>query len=163
MDYKRGEPTTWYETEQAFAHHKFNYKIPRGHDLGLLHFPGDGIQGVTPSPLYRGAVFDLIGQEATTVGFGQTGTGDHRHFFTDFQKRAGTNVLDAFMAEINIAREEAPREVPRSFQRYPVPQQLISDFDSPTDPSLSSLGNEVTLERRERSSALAVARRMEFW
>ncbi|MCE5266998.1 MAG: trypsin-like serine protease [Planctomycetaceae bacterium] len=97
-------------------------------DVALVHL-SQPVTGVTYAALYQGTTASLLGQTATYVGYGCTGTG-----LTGYQlgtyggKRAVQNVLDTIGTP--------------SFH-WP-PTDLVSDFDSP-DGSISTLGSSVAL------------------
>ncbi|PUA28490.1 MAG: hypothetical protein B0W54_18790 [Cellvibrio sp. 79] len=111
----------FYEASSWVAHENFVYENPfGGWDIGLMHFNED--LDVTPAELYRG--FNEVGAEIVSVGFGWTGTGETGNQFIDYQRRAGTNIVD-FAASLEGNQD----------------QLLFADFDHPTDPAFNIFDN----------------------
>lgn len=111
----------FYEASSWVAHENFVYANPfGGWDIGLMHFNED--LDVTPAELYRG--FNEVGAEIVSVGFGFTGTGETGNQYIDYQRRAGTNIVD-FAVSLEGNQD----------------QLLFADFDHPTDPSFNIFDN----------------------
>lgn len=109
--------TGWrfYESDSWVAHENFSREsVFAGWDIGLMHFNTDF--DVAPTSLYSGNA-ELLSFSAS-AGFGVTGNGETGMTHIDYQRRAGTNIVD------HIWSEEGSGE-----------QILWSDFDHPTDAS----------------------------
>lgn len=105
----------FYESDYWVAHENFAREgIFAGWDIGLMHV--DSAFDVAPAQLYSGNA-ELLGF-STSVGFGFTGNGETGITGADYQRRAGTNIIDMLWSD------EGNGE-----------QILWSDFDHPTDPS----------------------------
>lgn len=114
----------FYEASSWVAHENFVYDNPfGGWDIGLMHFNDD--LDVTPAELYRG--FNEVGAEIVSVGFGFSGTGETGNQFIDYQRRAGTNIVD-FAVSLEGNQD----------------QLLFADFDHPTDPLFNIFDNPST-------------------
>lgn len=100
--------------------------ILNGYDIGLVQFDVDisAATGVTVAERYRGQ--DILGRIGTSVGYGITGTGLTGFDTFTLEKRAGQNVIDAF---VGIGRRRT----------------IVSDFDNPLDPSDSAFGSSTPL------------------
>ena len=95
-----------------------------GGDLALIRLTTP-ITNITAASLYAGS--DELGLIGTGVGFGATGTGSTGEIPNTFgTKRAGTNVIDALGSE-------------RGFNE----SILLTDFDHPLVPSLSTFGSVI--------------------
>lgn len=120
---------TTYSATSWVANSNFNSgNLGAGNDIGLIHL-GSPVSGVAPATLYTGsAEMNAIG---TSVGYGMTGTGVTGYVvdWSNIQKRAGQNTVDAF---------------------YPVrrgtPNVILMDFDRPGVPAESSYGSAVPLD-----------------
>ncbi|MHB1038658.1 MAG: trypsin-like serine protease [Pirellulales bacterium] len=120
---------TTYAATSWVANSKFNSgNLAAGNDIGLIHL-GSAVSGVTLATRYTGsAELNSIG---TSVGYGMTGTGLTGYVvdWSNIQKRAGQNTVDAF---------------------YPVrrgtPNVMLMDFDRPGVPSESSYGEKSPLD-----------------
>ena len=114
------------------AHPKYDGDFRRGYDLGLVRLSGT-VDGVMPAGLYRGR--RELGARATLVGAGLTGTGltgAQDPAAADKLLRAGTNVIDGTTDKLpGQYRDRLPGGV----------RVLITDFDSPTDPSVNTTGS----------------------
>jgi hypothetical protein len=113
---------TVYSAESWLAYPKWDGQLWKGYDIGLAKLPGEGVKGLTPAERYRGS--GEIGLVGISVGYGMTGTGLSGAVQYDGQKRAGENVIDAWL--------RTPGKNPRVF---------LSDFDNPLYPGDSSLGS----------------------
>ena len=109
-----------YGAAEWFAHDKWDGDLSKGYDIGLIRFDS-AIAGV-PAMLYNGQ--SEFGALATMVGYGMTGTGLTGATTFDGKKRAGENVIDAFL------------RTPGRDSRV-----LLTDFDNPGDSSDSSWGD----------------------
>lgn len=105
----------FYESDSWVAHENYtNAGLLAGWDIGLMHFETDF--DVAPAQLYTGSAEWL--SPLASAGFGVTGNGEIGMTYTDYQRRAGTNIVDDLWSlEGNGA------------------QILWSDFDHPTDAS----------------------------
>lgn len=115
MSFYLQDDTGWrfYEADSWIAHESYSdANLFAGWDIGLMHFEADF--DVAPSQLYTGnnERFNL----SASAGFGYTGTGETGMQFIDYQRRAGTNIVDYLWSE------EGSGE-----------QILWSDFDHPTE------------------------------
>ncbi|UUA70964.1 S1 family peptidase [Cellvibrio sp. QJXJ] len=116
--YLPGE-TGWrfYEADTWVSHENFSdYGLVDGWDIGLMHFKTDF--DVAPAQLYNGNNEFL--HSSASVGFGYTGNGETGIEGIDYQRRAGTNIVD------DIWSLQGDGD-----------QILWSDFDHPTDPSFN--------------------------
>jgi hypothetical protein len=97
-----------------------------GNDIGLVRLTMS-VAGITPSVRYTGT--SELGQLATFVGFGLSGTGltGASKPFDGF-KRAGTNYLDAYFHNSTIGTNT---------------KILVSDFDSPLTTSNNYAGSAI--------------------
>lgn len=120
-----------YAADGWVAHPRSDGDFRRGYDLGLVRL-AETVEGVAPAGLYRGR--RELGLCATLVGFGLTGTGltgAQPPAEADRLGRAGTNVIDGTADKLpNMYRAKLPRGA----------RILITDFDSPTDPSVNTTG-----------------------
>jgi hypothetical protein len=108
--------TGWrfYEATSWVAHENFNDDLLSGWDIGLMHFDTDF--DVAPTQLYSGGN-ELLSPMAS-VGFGYSGNGYTGVEFIDYQRRAGTNIIDDLWSNEGTG------------------QQIIwADFDHPDDSS----------------------------
>lgn len=108
--------TGWrfYEATSWVAHENFNDDLLSGWDIGLMHFDTDF--DIAPTQLYSGGN-ELLSPMAS-VGFGYSGNGYTGTEFIDYQRRAGTNIIDDLWSNEGNG------------------QQIIwADFDHPDDPS----------------------------
>ncbi|MEM1305266.1 MAG: trypsin-like serine protease [Planctomycetota bacterium] len=108
-----------------------------GYDIALVKLSSP-VEGVAPATLYAGE--DELGLVGTAVGFGSQGVGS-----TGFQagtagtKIAGQNVIDA------VGPDKSPGSNPFAFN-VDNDRLLAVDFDSPTSPFESRLGDRSPLE-----------------
>ncbi len=100
------------------AHPNWNGELGKGYDIGLINLR-KAVKKVAPAPRYTGS--GELGQTGTSVGYGMTGTGKDGAITFDGQKRAGENMIDAWLQT----------EEPRVF---------LSDFDNPQDRSDNVFG-----------------------
>ncbi|MEN6449060.1 MAG: trypsin-like serine protease [Thermoguttaceae bacterium] len=98
-------------------------------DMALVHL-SQAVMGVAPATVYAGATSDLLGQTATYVGYGLTGTGLTGCTGGNGAKRAVQNVLDMLGSS--------------SSGRW-ASTDLISDFDSPAR-AVNRLGQSTALD-----------------
>ena len=120
---------TTYAATSWVANSKFNSgNLGAGNDIGLIHL-GSAVSGVPLAKPYTGSA--ELGSTGTSVGYGMTGTGLGGYIvdWSNIQKRAGQNMVDAF---------------------YPVrrgtPNVILMDFDRPGVPSESSFGSASPLD-----------------
>ncbi len=111
------------------AHKKWDGSLGKGYDIGLIQFADDisAATGMTAAELYTGS--SEVGNAATAVGFGMTGTGATGATTFDGAKRAGLNMIDALLL------------TPGKSNRI-----LLSDFDNPDNASDSSWGSDTPLD-----------------
>lgn len=122
--------TTEYVADGWVANSKFSSgNLGAGNDMTLIHL-GSAVSGVVPATLYTGS--DELGRVGTSVGYGMTGTGVGGYIedWSNIQKRAGENMVDAF---------------------YPVrgkgtPNVILMDFDRPGVAAESSYGSADPLD-----------------
>lgn len=130
MTFKLGGRT--YAADGWVAHPRYDGDFRQGYDLGLVRLSGYA-EGVMPAGLYRGR--RELGLEAMLVGSGLTGTGlsgAEPPAEADRLARAGTNVIDGTTDKLpNTYRAKLPRNA----------RVLITDFDSPADPSVNTTGS----------------------
>lgn len=122
LDFTIGDTT--YAATSWVANSKFQSgNLGAGYDIGLIHL-GSAVSDVPPAKLYTGSA--ELGRTGTSVGYGMTGTGLSGYVvnWSNIQKRAGENTVDAF---------------------YPVrrgtPNVILMDFDRPELSSESSFGS----------------------
>lgn len=109
----------FYESSSWVAHENFNdANLFGGWDIGLMHFDTDF--DVAPAQLYSGSNEWL--QLSANAGFGYTGTGETGIAFIDYQRRAGTNIIDDLWSAEGNGQ-----------------QILWSDFDHSTDASYNAI------------------------
>ncbi|WP_323814084.1 S1 family peptidase [Cellvibrio sp. NN19] len=109
----------FYEADSWVAHESYSdANIFAGWDIGLMHFDTDF--DVAPAQLYSGSSEWL--QLSASAGFGYTGNGETGIEFIDYQRRAGTNIIDDLWSAEGNGQ-----------------QILWSDFDHPTDASYNAL------------------------
>lgn len=100
-----------------------------GNDMSVLTL-SSAVSNVTPATLYTGT--EELGETATIVGFGTTGTGLTGSVNPPGTKRAGNNVLDTFLEGVLIGGIN-----------YLIDHQrvLYIDFDNPNDPGDNVFGS----------------------
>ena len=109
----------FYESSSWVAHQNFtDDNLFGGWDIGLMHFETDF--DVTPAQLYSGSNEWL--QLSASAGFGYSGSGETGVEFIDYQRRAGTNIVDDLWSSEGNGQ-----------------QILWSDFDHPTDASYNAI------------------------
>lgn len=138
--------------------------LSAGYDIALFRLPApldperrrprpQGRQPVTRQPVDPGrAIIPLrintkrteVGQRATSVGFGQTGTGLTGPVAAltppEGTRRAGVNTID------NTAARLWPSSKPELQQTVGNQQTLVFDFDSPLTNALNALGSPAPLD-----------------
>lgn len=115
-----GHSDEWrfYEAASWISHENYNdEQFYLGWDIGLMHFETD--LDVAPASLYRGTSEQF--NYAFDVGFGLAGDGYTGIKTEDYQRRAGTNIIDFAWSEAGDGA-----------------QLLWSDFDHPTDQAYNS-------------------------
>lgn len=118
---------TTYTGTSWVAHKEFkNRRLGAGYDIGLIHLDAP-VENITPATRYTG--YDELGNVATAVGYGTTGTGLTGAITMDFQKRAGLNMVDNFYHTLEST-----------------PNIILMDFDQPGDPYESSFGSALPLD-----------------
>jgi V8-like Glu-specific endopeptidase len=125
-----------------------------GYDIALFRLPApldrerrrprpQGRQPVTRQPVDPGrAIIPLrintkrteVGQRATSVGFGGTGTGLTGEVLRTSDLRAGVNTIDATAVTL---KARSPRSLPRTIGNE---RMLLTDFDSPLTPAMNVVG-----------------------
>ncbi|MGE3637158.1 MAG: trypsin-like serine protease [Pirellulales bacterium] len=127
-----------FEATQWFVHPNWatsggESNLFAGWDLGLVRLD-QPVSSLTPANLFTGG--SELGQAATIVGYGSTGTG-----LTGTQpnsagtKRAGNNIVDISGEQISPGSTVSIRNN----------RMLAIDFDQPGNPSASTLGNSTPL------------------
>lgn len=113
---------TTYTANQLIKDPGWNGSALAGYDFGLAHL-STPVTGVTPAQLYQGS--SEIGQTATFVGFGSTGTGLTGATTLDYKERAFQNIIDGDFGNPLLL--------------------LGSDFDNPNSIADSRWGDAVPL------------------
>lgn len=118
-----------FASDQYFAHSNWDGNLGKGYDIGLVHFSDDLIlqTGLAAAELYTGS--GEVGQIATAVGFGTTGTGLTGWQSGSLVKRAGNNVIDALL------------NTPGKNSRV-----LLTDFDNPHTTADNNFGSATPLD-----------------
>lgn len=125
--------STSFTADQWIANPNWNGNLSSGYDLALVHFSTDLslATGINAASLYTGK--NELGQVATIVGYGATGTGDSGYLdvnsLGDLVARAGNNVVDATL------------NTPGRTDRI-----LLTDFDNPTSAADNSFGSATPLD-----------------
>lgn len=117
MSFYLPSETGWrfYEAQSWIAHENFSDSgILDGWDIGLMRF--DSVFDVVPAQLYPGNSEGF--SPLSSVGFGITGNGYTGFDHTDYQRRAGTNMID------DLWSLEGTGD-----------QVIWADFDHPDDPA----------------------------
>jgi len=128
-----------YMAEQLFVHPNWSASggtsnLFAGWDLALVRLE-QTVSGVAPVELFSNS--NELGQTATIVGFGATGTGlSGAQPNTAGTKRAGNNIVD-------IAGTQS---TPGSILSIGNDRMLAIDFDQPGNPSASTLGDSTPLD-----------------
>ncbi|MCG3179156.1 MAG: hypothetical protein BIFFINMI_01488 [Phycisphaerae bacterium] len=112
-----------YSADQWVSYPTWKGNLGAGNDIALVHL-SSSVSGIAAAQLYTGT--SELGQVATFVGYGMTGTGLTGATVFDGQKRAGQNVLDAYYGGSGS-------------------KILMSDFDSPGKASDSHYGSSTPL------------------
>lgn len=119
MSFYLPSETGWrfYEASSWVAHENYSDTgLLNGWDIGLMHFDSDF--DVAPAQLYSGSSEWL--NPMASVGFGATGNGYTGITGIDYERRAGTNIID------DLWSLEGSGD-----------QIIWADFDHPTDPSFN--------------------------
>ena len=101
-----------------------------GNDIGLMRL-SQPISNITPAARFTGSE---LGNIATTLGYGQTGTGQTGATTLDGIRRAGTNTIDVFGASAGY-----PAGASDTY--------WAADFDNPDSPLPNRLGAAIALDR----------------
>ena len=89
-----------YEAAEWIIHPAWTGVFGRGIDVALIRLQTP-VPDITPAPLFTGNL--EVGETATMVGFGETGTGLTGAIeFSEGTKRAGDNVIDALGSAIRV-------------------------------------------------------------
>jgi len=111
-----------------------------GNDLALIQL-STPITSIAPATLYASSLGSEVGQTATVVGYGQTGTGlTGQAPNTAGTRRAIQNVVDA----IGGAATTGGSGQPYSFTGVST-DIMLTDFDQPETPSVSLMGASTPL------------------
>lgn len=110
-----------YTASQWVSHPNWSGNLSTGYDIALVQL-SSAVAGITPATRYTGA--NELGAQATSVGFGKTGTGLTGAITFDSKKRAGQNVVDKFYSNQNN-------------------RVLLSDFDNPVNAADSAFGSSI--------------------
>lgn len=114
---------TTYTGQRWIAHQAWNGNVFNGYDIGLIRLSST-VAGVTPATRYTGT--SEVGNIATIVGYGQTGTGlTGEQNYTYGTKHAGQNTIDALGSPLGLPND----------------QFLSADFDNPNNSNNSSIGS----------------------
>ncbi|QNN22511.1 trypsin-like serine protease [Planctomycetales bacterium ZRK34] len=118
-----------FASDQYFAHSNWDGNLGKGYDIGLVHFSDDLVlqTGLAAAELYTGK--NEVGEIATAVGFGTTGTGLTGWQSGSLVKRAGNNVIDASY------------NTPGKNDRI-----LLTDFDNPHTTADNNFGSATPLD-----------------
>lgn len=110
------EPWATYDAARWIAHPRWDHgqSVFEAGDIGLLELSA-AVSGVAPAVRYTGQ--DIVGIEATLVGYGRTGTGHTGSTLSSGTRRAGNNVLDGYGHQVLYG---------------PFAEELVfADFDDP--------------------------------
>jgi len=107
-----------------------------GWDIGLIRL-SDEVSNVAPAELYQATDGFELGQTATIVGYGATGTGLTGATQSAGTRRAGNNVVDV------VGGQQTMGSNPNF--RFGHDRLLAIDFDEPGVPGTSTLGSAVPL------------------
>ncbi len=123
-----------YDIAEVFTHPDWlaDEDYGAGRDLALLRLENP-VAGVTPSPLYTGTANALLGQTASTAGYGLVRDGFGANVGAPNvgdSKTGGQNVIDALGSSVFSSVTD---------------DILLIDMDNPTDPAASVLGSAVPL------------------
>jgi len=116
---------TAYQADDWIVHSDWNGDAGHGYDLALIHL-SDPVAGIEAARLTGDLVG--VGEIATVVGFGETGTGLTGSVLPRGTKRAGQNLIDSTADSIGL---------PESI--------FLADFDNPTPPGSGALDLEYML------------------
>jgi autotransporter-associated beta strand protein len=127
-----------------------------GNDLALIQLRTP-ITNVTPATLYNRSLGSLIAQTATVIGYGESGTGaisNDNQLTSAGTRRGMQNVIDAYGDTTTTGGTPSN---PLTYYFTPPSQSnnylganissniLLTDFDSPTNPSLNLMGSDAPL------------------
>jgi autotransporter-associated beta strand protein len=119
----------------------WNYNLSNGNDLALVQL-ATPVTNVAPAQLYPSSLGTAIGQIATIIGYGKTGTGLTGDNTGPGTRRAIQNVIDAFGGSNTTGGP--PDNQPYSFVGLSSNIEL-TDFDQPNTPSASVMGSSTPL------------------
>jgi len=126
---------TTYSSAEFFTNPNWNGDALNGWDLSLIRLTSN-VAGITPAGIY--ATDDMIGHEATIVGYGYGGNGAVGEIGgTLGVKRAGPNMIDTDATGI----EDLLGGITLS------PNNLVVDFDGPNLPDFNRTGSDIPLDR----------------
>lgn len=132
-----------YVVTHRIVHPDFDGNPFSGYDIGLLRLQGP-VTGITPAKRYTSG--DELGQVGTMVGFGYTGTGLTGILAIDGYRRAGQNMIDAWLDYgIDPHLDDLLDMIPPWGVTFPNERIFLTDFDQPGDPSKSVMGNATPL------------------
>jgi autotransporter-associated beta strand protein len=134
--------------EAVFVESGWDYNSPDGNDLALIEL-STPITSVTPTPLYTSSLGTEIGQTATMVGYGYTGTGSTGQQAGTYGTRLGIqNVIDAYGGQTTTTGTGAHLSL-NTFSS----NLMFTDFDDPNDSTVSLMGSTTPLSLEGGSSA----------
>ncbi|MGA2230751.1 MAG: autotransporter-associated beta strand repeat-containing protein [Tepidisphaeraceae bacterium] len=119
----------------------WDYNLSNGNDLALVQLASP-ITNVAPAQLYQSSFGAEIGQTATIVGYGDTGTGLTGATGGPGTRRAIQNVIDAFGGQTTTGGP--PNFTTSNFAGLSSNVEL-TDFDQPNNPSASIMGSSTPL------------------
>jgi len=113
---------------QVIIESGFNGNLTVGNDLALVQL-STPVTSVAPATIYSSSLGTLVGQTATVVGYGYTGTGSQGYNTSVIgTRRAMQNVIDTFGQNIVFGGADGDQEYNLSnFSR----NIMFTDFDSP--------------------------------
>jgi fibronectin-binding autotransporter adhesin len=116
------------------------YVAQEGNDLALVQLSAP-VTTAVPTTLYTSGLGTEIGQTATIIGYGNTGNGINGAVANTYgTRRAVQNVVDAFGGQTTT--NGSGQQVP--FTAFSS-NLMLTDFDSPTDPTKSLMGSTTPL------------------
>ena len=124
-----------YSSAEFFTNPNWNGDGLNGWDISLIRLTSN-VAGITPAEIYTSG--DMIGHEATIVGYGFGGNGAVGEVpGTLGVKRAGSNMIDTDATGIEVLLGGITLS----------PNNVVADFDGPGLAELNRTGSDVPLDR----------------
>ncbi|MGD0388182.1 MAG: trypsin-like serine protease [Tepidisphaeraceae bacterium] len=118
----------------------WSYNLNQGNDLALIELSSP-VTSVAPATLYKSSLGTELGQVATIVGYGDTGTGLTGYSNTSYGTRRGIqNDLDAFGGQTVVGGTGTHYSLGQYSSNL-----MFTDFDQPNNPSASIMGGTTPL------------------